>query len=295
MDDPADDRNGGEASTATPALPPSVEEAYRRKCIQLKQRTAEVEEANEASRIRLSRLSRQAEKMRIERAFLLEQLAKRTSTNVEDSDGSPSPPPTPKEKPLRTKRGHRKLSTMPGTEAGAATPGSSFANPPEPARAGSSQLPASPTSDASPAANGTGAKNSSSAFDVYCAEVRPSVAEKEKDKDSVEEELARRWKELSDTDKEPYQTKYEKQQKEAEEKQQEQKDKKSAADKATTAAGADESEKAAEVKAEGSQPPEDRPKPADKGGAAQDEDVEMTNYDTEPEATPSAAGGDAKN
>lgn len=94
MDDPADDRNGGEASTATPALPPSVEEAYRRKCIQLKQRTAEVEEANEASRIRLSRLSRQAEKMRIERAFLLEQLAKRTSTNVEDSDGSPSPPPT---------------------------------------------------------------------------------------------------------------------------------------------------------------------------------------------------------
>jgi hypothetical protein len=32
--------------------------------------------------------------LRIERAFLLEQLAKRTSANVEDSDGSPSPPPT---------------------------------------------------------------------------------------------------------------------------------------------------------------------------------------------------------
>ncbi|TLS24153.1 hypothetical protein PpBr36_09015 [Pyricularia pennisetigena] len=292
MDDTADDHNpGGEASTATPALPPSVEEAYRRKCIQLKQRTAEVEEANEASRIRLSRLSRQAEKMRIERAFLLEQLAKRTSTNVEDSDGSPSPPPTPKEKPLRTKRGHRKLSTMPGTEAGAATPGSSFANPPEPVRAGSSQLPASPTSDASPAANGTGAKKPSSAFDVYCAEIRPTVAEKEKDKDSVEEELARRWKDLSDADKEPYKTKYEKLQKEAEEKQQ-QKDKKSAADKTTAAA---ESEKAADVKAESSQPPEDTPGPAAKTGAAQDEDVEMTNYDTEPEATPSAAGGDAKN
>ncbi|KAI6381598.1 hypothetical protein MCOR25_001074 [Pyricularia grisea] len=283
------------SSTATPALPPSVEEAYRRKCIQLKQRTAEVEEANEASRIRLSRLSRQAEKMRIERAFLLEQLAKRTSTNVEDSDGSPSPPPTPKEKPLRTKRGHRKLSTMPGTEAGAATPGSSFANAPEPARAGSSQLPASPTSDASPAANGTGAKKPSSAFEVYCAEVRPTVEEKEKDKDSVEEELARRWKELSDADKEPYKTKYEKQQKEAEavEKQQQpQKDKKSATDKATVSA---ESEKAADVKAESSQPPEDAPEPAAKAGAAQDEDVEMTNYDTEPEATPSAAGGDAKN
>jgi non-histone protein 10 len=71
-----------------------VEEAYRRKCIQLKERTKEVEEASDASRLRLERLKRQVEKMRIERAFLLEQLARRTSTNVEDSVGSPSPPPT---------------------------------------------------------------------------------------------------------------------------------------------------------------------------------------------------------
>jgi non-histone protein 10 len=54
----------------------------------------EVEEANDASRIRLSRMKRGIEKLRLERAFLLEQLAKRTSTNVEDSEGSPSPPPT---------------------------------------------------------------------------------------------------------------------------------------------------------------------------------------------------------
>jgi hypothetical protein len=39
-------------------------------------------------------MHRGIEKMRLERAFLLEQLTKRTSTNVEDSDGSPSPPPT---------------------------------------------------------------------------------------------------------------------------------------------------------------------------------------------------------
>lgn len=54
----------------------------------------EVEEANDASRLRLVRMQRAIEKMRLERAFLLEQLAKRTSTNVEDSEGSPSPPPT---------------------------------------------------------------------------------------------------------------------------------------------------------------------------------------------------------
>lgn len=83
-----------EHGTVPPSLPPSVEEAYRRKCVQLKSRTNDVEEANDAARLRLARAKRQVEKLRIERAFLLEQLAKRTSTNVEDSDGSPSPPPT---------------------------------------------------------------------------------------------------------------------------------------------------------------------------------------------------------
>jgi hypothetical protein len=82
------------AGPIPPVLPPSVEESYRRKCIQLKQRMMEVEEANDASRVRLDRMKRGIEKMRLERAFLLEQLAKRTSTNVEDSEGSPSPPPT---------------------------------------------------------------------------------------------------------------------------------------------------------------------------------------------------------
>lgn len=77
-----------------PQLPPSVEEAYRRKCVELKRRNHQVEEANDAARVRIARIKRQVEKLRIERAFLLEQLTKRTSTNVEDSEGSPSPPPT---------------------------------------------------------------------------------------------------------------------------------------------------------------------------------------------------------
>jgi hypothetical protein len=75
-------------------LPPSVEAAYRKKCIQLKQRLNEIESGNDESRTRIQRLNRAIQKSRLERAFLLEQLAKRTSTNVEDSEGSPSPPPT---------------------------------------------------------------------------------------------------------------------------------------------------------------------------------------------------------
>jgi len=77
-----------------PPLAPSVEEAYRRKCIQLKTRLNEIEADNDATRLRVQRIERTIQKQRIERAFLLEQLAKRTSTNVEDSEGSPSPPPT---------------------------------------------------------------------------------------------------------------------------------------------------------------------------------------------------------
>ncbi|KAF4638061.1 hypothetical protein G7Y89_g17 [Cudoniella acicularis] len=112
------------SGSVPPALAPSVEEAYRRKCIQLKQRINEIEHDNDSARLRVVRLERGVQKLRLERAFLMEQLAKRTSTNVEDSEGSPSPPPTPKEKPLRTKRGHRKPSFL--TNLGEAAAGSAF-------------------------------------------------------------------------------------------------------------------------------------------------------------------------
>ncbi|EAA29377.2 hypothetical protein GE21DRAFT_4909 [Neurospora crassa] len=165
------------ASSVPPQLPPSVEEAYRRKCIQLKQRTTEVEEANDAARLRLARLKRQVEKMRLERAFLLEQLAKRTSTNVEDSDGSPSPPPTPKEKPLRIKRGHRKPSAMPNLDLPTAA-GATFIN--------QNLQTQSPSSDAFSAAQPTNGLHKgtlrplkpSSAFELYCDDKRAASKEK---------------------------------------------------------------------------------------------------------------------
>ncbi|KAJ4400751.1 hypothetical protein N0V85_005684 [Neurospora sp. IMI 360204] len=165
------------ASSVPPQLPPSVEEAYRRKCIQLKQRTNEVEEANDAARLRLARLKRQVEKMRLERAFLLEQLAKRTSTNVEDSDGSPSPPPTPKEKPLRIKRGHRKPSAMSNLDLPNAA-GATFIN--------QNLQTQSPSSDAFSAAHPTNGLHKgtfrplkpSSAFELYCDDKRAASKDK---------------------------------------------------------------------------------------------------------------------
>ncbi|KAF2821396.1 hypothetical protein CC86DRAFT_459054 [Ophiobolus disseminans] len=87
-------------------LPPSVETAYYRKCIDIRRRITDIEDSNDSTRQRILRLNRGVQKMRLERAFLLEQLNKHMEYNIDDSDRSSSPPPTPTDKPLRSKRGH---------------------------------------------------------------------------------------------------------------------------------------------------------------------------------------------
>ncbi|KAL8946762.1 MAG: hypothetical protein Q9222_006890, partial [Ikaeria aurantiellina] len=93
------------AGAAPPALPPSVEAAYKKKCIALKKRIAEIEEANDALRVRKLRHQRFIRKMRLERAYLLESLGKLLDKNGatvegfqtnydEYSDGSSEGPPT---------------------------------------------------------------------------------------------------------------------------------------------------------------------------------------------------------
>jgi len=61
--------------------------------------------------------------MRLERAFLLEQLNKHMEYNIDDSDRSSSPPPTPTDKPLRSKRSHNRKATPP--------PGAQHQSPPQ--------------------------------------------------------------------------------------------------------------------------------------------------------------------
>ena len=86
-----------------PTLPPTVEIAYKRKCVELKRRMNEVEESNDAFRLRKVRLLRGIRKMRLERAILLENLSKRMKKNGvggpnavydDDSEGSSEGPPT---------------------------------------------------------------------------------------------------------------------------------------------------------------------------------------------------------
>lgn len=105
-------------------LPPSVETAYYRKCIDLRRRINDIEENNDGTRLRITRLNRGIQKMRLERVFLLEQLNKHMEYNVDDSDRSSSPPPTPTDKPLRSKRSHNRKGTPPPTGQAGGLPGS---------------------------------------------------------------------------------------------------------------------------------------------------------------------------
>ncbi|KAH8889289.1 hypothetical protein GQ53DRAFT_690455, partial [Thozetella sp. PMI_491] len=250
-------------SSVPPALPPSVEEAYRRKCIQLKARTKEVEEANDAARLRLGRLKRQVEKMRLERAFLLEQLAKRTSTNVEDSDGSPSPPPTPKEKPLRIKRGHRKPALAPDATPNADKTGGAGATVSQNRDGAESQ------SQRDTQGSAQASKKDASAFDLYCEGARPALLEKSKEEGSadlnIEEELAKAWADLPAEEKEDFVARAQA----MEDKDEQEKD--DAADKEKLSGTP-----TIQAEAGGAQA-EDTPQ------ATQDEDVEMANYDTDQE------------
>lgn len=74
-----------------PANPPSVEIAYKRKCIALKRRLAEVEAENEIMRTRNRRGTQYIQKMRLESCMLLERLKTVTVMADEAKAGAVDP------------------------------------------------------------------------------------------------------------------------------------------------------------------------------------------------------------
>jgi hypothetical protein len=81
-----------EASPAglPPSNPPSVEAAYKRKCIALKKRLNEIEAENDIIRSRNKRGLQYVQKMRLESCILLEHLAKVTGM-LEDAQTNVNP------------------------------------------------------------------------------------------------------------------------------------------------------------------------------------------------------------
>lgn len=76
-----------ETSNPAPPNPPSVEAAYKRKCIALKKRLNEIETENEAMRTRNDRGQRYIQKMRLESAMLLQRLSVLTGMAEEQGTG----------------------------------------------------------------------------------------------------------------------------------------------------------------------------------------------------------------
>jgi solute carrier family 25 phosphate transporter 3 len=76
-------------STSQPSTnPPSVEIAYKRKCIALKKRLSEIEAENELMRTRNQRGWQYIQKMRLESCILLERLATVTGMTEEAQAGA---------------------------------------------------------------------------------------------------------------------------------------------------------------------------------------------------------------
>jgi hypothetical protein len=86
--------------TANSPLPPSVEAAYYRKCIELKRRVEEIETNNDKYRTSINRHAAAIKRLRLERAFLINAILSETDskpiagTNQPISDESESIPPT---------------------------------------------------------------------------------------------------------------------------------------------------------------------------------------------------------
>jgi solute carrier family 25 phosphate transporter 3 len=79
-------------STSQPSTnPPSVEIAYKRKCIALKKRLSEIEAENELMRVRNQRGWHYIQKMRLESCILLERLATITGMTEEAQQEGASP------------------------------------------------------------------------------------------------------------------------------------------------------------------------------------------------------------
>ncbi|KAA8650730.1 uncharacterized protein ATNIH1004_003418 [Aspergillus tanneri] len=109
-------------STSIPSSnPPSVEVAYKRKCIALKKRLSEIESENELMRLRNRRGWQYIQKMRLESCILLERLAKVTGM-AEEAQAGVNP-----ELRARAAAMMSNISTLNGSGAGTDEPGKNAA------------------------------------------------------------------------------------------------------------------------------------------------------------------------
>ncbi|KAI5787342.1 hypothetical protein FPQ18DRAFT_345712 [Pyronema domesticum] len=211
-----------------PVLPASVEESYRSKCKEIKKRITEIETSNDLLASRIQRARRAIQRFRLERAFLLEQLEKRTDARVDSSVGSPSPPPTPSQKPLRVKRPRKDAPPVDSPlRQGSESPPRETTEYPFVNQSFGTDSPGVYTMPASSSkASGKkdpvrqyngyrsrgGPKRPPNAYMIFCERERDAVRERESSKDGFDmhKALAQAWRDLKQEGQKPYFDEYEK-------------------------------------------------------------------------------------
>ncbi|KAK9477404.1 high mobility group box domain-containing protein [Lipomyces japonicus] len=183
-----------------PSIPHSEELKYRQKCKDLKKRIQDIEEQNDALTLRLSRSKRAVQRMRLERAFLLEKLEERTFLKVDDSDGTPSPPPSPPRIPRTQKRRDSDGSlSHDGDGPGGFTPISNGkAATPAGTKSKKSQQPRDPNAP----------KRPQNAYIIFCdhekERVRSHLEQSQGQNYDLTRAMAEAWRDLGDEGRKPF-------------------------------------------------------------------------------------------
>ncbi|KAF3079491.1 hypothetical protein TWF569_007692 [Orbilia oligospora] len=192
--------------SSSPALPASVEEAYRQKCIDLKKRLKECENANDQLVVRNHRLRRGIQRLRLERSLLLREIERRIDPRMDDSDGTPSPPPTPHEKPLRLKRPRREgpngqdRPDSPFSQANA--DGDAFLGQGGSGQGGRARTPQG-TGRFGPARDRD--QKPRNAYTIFCDHQRDHMIQTATDPEfDISRELSKAWQELTPGARQPY-------------------------------------------------------------------------------------------
>ncbi|KAI5780161.1 hypothetical protein DFH27DRAFT_362368 [Peziza echinospora] len=209
-----------------PAPPTSVENSYRKKCLELKKRIREIEDTNDVLVLRIQRSRRGIQRARLERAFLLQALEDRTDARVDDSEGSPSPPPTPKEKPLRIKRPRKDAQDTPSRHHSQSPtrevyPMASYQSTftsvnPAAAVPVVESVTSQPTLTVTPSGKKSGPraprgpKRPPNAYMIFCDKERNNIRrEQEGDEDfDMHKALAKAWRDLGPSGQKPYFAEY---------------------------------------------------------------------------------------
>lgn len=220
------DPNMSYGKPAAPALSLSEEAKYKKKCRDLKRRISEIESGNENLVTKLARTKRFIQRVRLERAILLEKLEDSAPRRGPGSDGSPSPPPSPALETYSLEPPHNNLNGSPAQSRRSLSPifsshdlldghdahDPSHLSATKHSNTAARSSPVPSTKKHKPPKDPNAPKRPKNAFLLFCEIERDSVraaAEANSTENiDIARELGRVWAEMNADARKPYRDKY---------------------------------------------------------------------------------------